>query len=58
VLSLERKLGTIAMPATIDLGLESTQSSAGVVTIPVVTDSEGETEPVETSQATHEESQQ
>jgi hypothetical protein len=46
------------MPATIDLGLESTQSSAGVVTIPVVTDSEGETEPVETSQATHEESQQ
>jgi len=55
---LEKKLGILAMPATIDLGLTpSMQSPETSEKVPIVSNSEGEN-PIDTSQTTHEASQQ
>jgi hypothetical protein len=55
---VEKKLGTIVIPATIDLGLTDVQSpDLHMMHVPIVTGSEGEKNSADTSQ-THEESQQ
>jgi hypothetical protein len=46
---LERKLGRLTMPTIIDLGLRDIPLPEREVTLPLVTDSKGETEPAETS---------
>jgi hypothetical protein len=57
---LEKRVGVLAMPATIDLGptpIQSMQSPETSETVPIVSNSEGEN-PIDTSQTTHEASQQ